>query len=206
MARKIEFEFGGDGENGRVGLEGDQGAGAFGFADDLQLVGGDAALKGHVIDLVVAGDLDLEPLGKGVDTFGADAVEAAGVFVSALAEFAAGMKIGQDQFDGGHFPFGMHVHGDAAAIVADGNGAVHMDGHVNSIAEAGQMFVNGIVQHFEDAVMQAALVGVADIHAGPFADGFQPLQLVNLGGVVFSTYSCIVRYWRLHQTQCSLCR
>jgi hypothetical protein len=50
------------------------------------------------------------------------------------------------------------------------------------------MFVNGIVQHLENAVMQPALVRVADIHAGPFADGFQPLQLVNFRGVVLSIW------------------
>ena len=77
----------------------------FGFADDLEFLRGDAALEGHVIDLVVARDFDLEPVGKCVDAFGADAVEAAGILVGALAEFAAGMEVGQDQLDGGHFPF-----------------------------------------------------------------------------------------------------
>jgi hypothetical protein len=33
--------------------------------------------------------------------------------------------------------------------------------------------------------MQTAFIGVADVHAGPLADGFQPLQLVNFRGVVF---------------------
>ncbi len=185
VGEQVEFEFGGDGENRRVGLEGDEGAGALGFTDDFELAGGDAALEGHVIDLIVARNLDLEPVGKGVDALGADAVEAAGIFVGALAEFAAGMEVGQHQLDGGHLPFRVHVHGDASAIVANGDRAVHMDGHADLLAKAGEMFVNRIVEHLENTVMQPALVGIADIHAGPFSDGFQPLEFVNFRGVVF---------------------
>ena len=65
IGQQVEFEFRGNGKNRRVGLEGDEGAGAFGFADDFQLLLGHAALEGHVINLVVARNLDLEPIGEG---------------------------------------------------------------------------------------------------------------------------------------------
>ena len=155
-----------------------------GFADDLQLLRGHAALERHVINLVVARNLDLEPIGKGVDALGADAVQAAGILVGALAEFAAGVQIGQHQFHRRHLPFRMHIHRDAAAIVADGDGAIDVDGDFDVLAIAGQMFVDGIVQHLEDAMVQAAFIGVADIHAGAFADGLQPLQFIDFGGII----------------------
>jgi len=34
-------------------------------------------------------------------------------------------------------------------------------------------------------VVQTALVGIADIHPGAFPDGFEPLEFIDLGGVVF---------------------
>ena len=47
------------------------------------------------------------------------------------------------------------------------------------------MFVNRVVEHLEHAVVQAAFVRVADIHAGPLAHRLQTLQFVNFGGVIF---------------------
>ena len=174
----------GDGENRRVGLEGDQRPGALGLADDFELLRRLAARELHRIDLAVARDLHLEPFGKRVDALGADAVQAAGIFVGALAEFAAGVQVGQHQFDGRHVPFRMHVHRDAAPVVADGHRAIHVDRHLDLVAIAGQMFVNGVVQHLEHAVVQAALVRVADIHARPLAHRLQTLQFVNFGRVI----------------------
>ncbi len=186
VGQDVELEFGGNGENGRVRFEGDERAGVLGFADDFQLLFGHAALEGHVIDLVVARNLDLEPIGKGVDAFGADAVQAARILVGALAEFAAGVQIGQHQFHGRHLPFRMHIHRNAAAVVADGNGAIDMNGDVDDVAKAGQMFVDGIVQHLEDGMVQAAFIGVSDVHARSLAHGFQSLQFIDFGGIIFA--------------------
>jgi hypothetical protein len=41
------------------------------------------------------------------------------------------------------------------------------------------MFVNGIVEHLENAMVEAPFIRVADIHARPLSDGFQPLQFIN---------------------------
>ena len=82
----------------------------------------------------------------------------------------------------------MHVHGDAAAVVPDGARAIHVDGDLNVVAVTGEMLVDGIVEHLKDAVMESALVRVADVHSGTFANGFEPLQFVDLGGVVFGVH------------------
>ena len=84
----------------------------------LELLRRLAALEGHVINLAVARDFDLEPIGKRVDAFRADAVQTAGIFVGALAEFSARVQIRQDQLDRRHLEFRMHVDRNAAAVVA----------------------------------------------------------------------------------------
>jgi hypothetical protein len=73
----------------------------------------------------------------------------------------------------------MHVHGNATTVVTDGHGTVYVDGYLNLAAKPGEMLVDGIVQDLEDAMMQAALIGVADIHSGAFAHRLQPLQFIN---------------------------
>jgi hypothetical protein len=49
-----------------------------------------------------------------------------------------------------------------------------------------QRLVNGVVDHLIDHVMQAgAVIGVADIHAWPLADGVKSLQHFDRIGAVF---------------------
>ena len=177
-------ENGGFLEDFGVGLEADVGAGAAGFADDLEFFHGLAALELHVVDGAAAGNLDLEPLGDGVDALGADAVGAAGEFIAALAVFAAGVEGGEDHLDAGDFVGGVDVDRDAAAVVADADGAVDVDVDLDAGAEVGEMFVDGVVEDFGNAVVEGPLVGAADIHAGLLADGFEALEFAELGGVV----------------------
>ena len=94
------------------------------------------------------------------------------------------MEVGQHQFDGGHAEFGMHVDGDSAAVVGDGHRAVDVDGDLDAVAIAGQVFVDRVIQNLEHTMVKPAHVRVADIHAGTLADGLQPLEFIDLGGIV----------------------
>jgi hypothetical protein len=47
------------------------------------------------------------------------------------------------------------------------------------------MLVDGVVEHLEDAVVETALIGIADVHSGSLADRLQSLQLIDLGGSIF---------------------
>ena len=58
-----------------------------------------------------------------------------------------------------------------------------MNRDIDPAAIAGQMFVDRIIENLENAVVQTALIGVADIHAGAFPDGFQTLEWPSFGGV-----------------------
>ena len=69
---------------------------------------------------------------------------------------------------------------DAAAVVVDVTEPSAWI--VTSIARAvaGQGLVDGVVDDLVDQVVQAARVGVADVHAGPLAHGFQALEDLDL--------------------------
>ena len=47
------------------------------------------------------------------------------------------------------------------------------------------MLVDGVVEDFENAVMETALIGIADVHPGALADGIKALELIDLSRVVF---------------------
>ena len=178
-----ELELDGDREDRGIGHEGDGGARlllVFDLADDVELLGGVAALEGHVVDLAVALDLDLEPVRQGVDALGANPVETARVLVGALPKLAAGMEVGQHQFKGRDAELGVDVDRDAAAVVTDRAGPVDVDDHVDLGAKSGEVFVNRVVEHLEDAVVEPAFVGGSDVHSRPLAHPGEPLELVDL--------------------------
>jgi hypothetical protein len=73
-----------------------------------------------------------------------------------------------------------------------------VDGDVDVVAVAGQRFVDGVVHHFEDQVVQAGAVrGVANVHARALAHGFQAFQDLDGGGAVafrFGLVGCLVDF------------
>ena len=165
-------------------MEGDLGAGLARLAGDFQLRFGHAAGVGLLPDLAVAPDLQLQPIGKRVHDGNAHAVQAAGNFVGVAVEFSAGVQHGHDHFGGGLFLRGVHVHGNAAAVVDDGDAVVVVHDDVDLVAVAGHGFVHGIVHHFPNEMMQALLAGRADVHRGALAHRFQAAEHFDRGGVV----------------------
>ena len=62
--------------------------------------------------------------------------------------------------------------------------AVGVQLELDAAGVAGHRLVHGVVEHLGDQVVQRALVGAADIHAGPAAHRLQPLQDLDvLGGI-----------------------
>jgi hypothetical protein len=59
-----------------------------------------------------------------------------------------------------------------------------VDRDVDTVAIAGEVLVDGIVENLENAMVEAALIGRADVHAGPLADAGKALELVYFRGVV----------------------
>ena len=57
---------------------------------------------------------------------------------------------------------------------------------VDAVAEAGHRLVDGVVDDLVDEVVQAALVGAADVHAGAAADGLEALEDLDIGSSVLT--------------------
>ena len=111
-------------------------------------------------------------------------MQTARIFVSPLAELSACVQVRQDQLDCRHFPFRMDINRNASSVVPHRDAAVYMNVYVNLVAVTGEMFVNRIIENFENQVMQTALIRVSDVHARPLPDGFQPFELVDLSRIV----------------------
>ncbi len=163
----------GDFEHLAVGKEPLDRSGAFDAADLLELLHGDAALELHFVEPAVALDARHHPLRERVDHRDPDAVKAARNFVSALAELAAGVQDRHHDFDRRHLLFGVDVDGNAASVVFDRTAAVFEERHFDVLGVARQRFVDGVVDRFVDELVQAALGGVADVHARTFANRFE---------------------------------
>ena len=126
----------------------------------------------------------IEVAGERVDDGDADAVQAAGDLVAAAAELAARVQHGQRQRDGRHVLAGSGVGGDAAAVVLDPDPAVVLQGEHDPVAVAGERLVDRVVDDLPDQVVQAALAGGPDVHAGSLADRLEALEDLDGGGVV----------------------
>ena len=158
-----------------VGLERDLGAALLGRAGDDQIGLRRAALVGLLIDLLVAPDLELEPLGERVDDRHADAVQTAGHLVAVVVELAAGVQHGQH--DLGRRPAALvHVGRNAAAVVDDRDRVVDVDGDVDLGGEPGQRFVDRVVDDLVDEMMQPGRPGRPDVHRRPLAHRLEAFE------------------------------
>ena len=141
-------------------------------ADAADLAGGHAAFVFLLVDVPVAADFDLAPLGEEVDHRHAHAVQTAGGLVGPLLELAAELEHGHHAFERGDLAAHLlrqlvvAFDGDAAAVVLDGDRAVVVDRDADVLGEAGHGLVDRVVDDFVDQVVQAAGRGVADVHAG----------------------------------------
>src|SRR5690606_13534445 len=129
-----------------------------------------------ILGAAVPVDLDVEPGGEGVDDRGADAVQAAGRGVGAAAELAAGVQLGVDELDARQAASGLDVDRDAAAVVADLDGAVGVQLHLDAPAVARERLVDRVVHDLPEAVHETTAVGGADVHSRALADGLEALQ------------------------------
>ena len=136
--------------------------------------------EAHLVDLAAAADLGLHPLRDRVHALGADAVEAARDLVGALAELAARVEVREHELEGRDLVDRVGVDRDAAAVVLDRARAVQVDRDLDRRREARERLVHGVVDDLEDAVVQAALIRVADVHVRALAHPLQALEFLYL--------------------------
>ncbi len=167
-----------------VGPERDGRAGVVGRLLLRQRGGGHAAQVGLPVHVPIAPDLDVEVGRQRVDDGDADAVQAAGHLVAAAAELAAGVQDGEHDLDGRLALALDDVDRDAATVVDDAHAAVGEQRDDDLAGVAGQRLVDGVVDDLVDQVVQTALAGGADVHAGALADRVQAFENGDRAGVV----------------------
>ena len=166
-----------DAENLLVRLEPDQGALLLRGADLLDRRLHMAAAEGLAPLEAVAPDGDVQAFRQGVDDGDADAVQAARGLIGLAREFSARVQHRHDDFQRRLAGvLGVGVDRDAAPVVAHRQIplGVQIDG--DQLGVLGDGFVHRVVQHFGEQMVQGALVGAADVHAGALADGLKSLQ------------------------------
>ena len=183
LEQPLRLEGGFGAENVGVRLEADPGAPAVvDLAEIFELALGMTALERHLVELLLARDLDLEQRGQRVDHGDADAVQAARGLVDLGVELAAGMQRAHDDFERGFFrKFRMRIDRNAAAIVGHGQKAVGAEFDLDEGGMARQRLVHGVVDDFGEQMMQRLLVGAADIHAGAAAHRLQAFEHLDVG-------------------------
>jgi hypothetical protein len=112
-------------------------------------------------------------------------VQTARNLVGVGIEFAARMQDGHHDLGRRTPLFWMDFHRNAAAVVHHADRAIIMDGDFDMVAIARQGFVDRVVDHLENHMMQTrAVIRVADVHAGTFADRLKPFQDFDAAGIV----------------------
>jgi hypothetical protein len=91
-------------------------------------------------------------------------MQASGDFVAATAEFTASVQGGHNNLKGRHFFLWMNVYRNTAPIIYHGNTAVWMDGDFYTVANPSQGFIDRIIYHLVNQVMERFKVCTADIH------------------------------------------
>ncbi len=168
-----------------VRLEGDFRSPLVRGADELDRPGSFAASALEMVMRPVAIDIHLEPLAQGVDDADADAVKPAGHLVAVGVELAARMQGREHDLQGADLGFLVHLDRDASTVVLHAATAVGLDADRDAVAETGERFVDRIVQHFVDEMVESRYAAVADVHVRPLADSVHSTENLDITGIVF---------------------
>ncbi len=130
-------------------------------------------------------DAHFHPFGQGVHHGGADAMQTAGDLVGILVEFAARMKLGQNDFRRADPLFLMHVGRDASSVIPHGHAAIGVQDQFAVCGEPRLRLVNGVINDFKGHMVQTGpVIRITDIHARTFAYCVQSLEHRNGGRAV----------------------
>tara|TARA_B100000035_G_scaffold77818_1_gene64951 strand:- start:278 stop:502 length:225 start_codon:yes stop_codon:yes gene_type:complete len=62
---------------------------------------------------------------------------------------------------------------------------VGVEDHFHRVVETGEVFVNGIVDDFPNAVMKGGpIMGVTEVHSGAFSDGLEAFENLDAASVI----------------------
>ena len=135
------------------------------------------------MNLAVAAHLHVHCGGERIDDGNTDAVQTARDLIPIAAEFAARMEHGEHDLNGGHAAL-MHIDGDAAPVVRNGNAVVPMDHDLNVVAVARKCLVDGVIHDLIDEMMQSAFRCRSNVHTWTFPHCLQSFEDLDLSRAV----------------------
>ncbi len=168
-------------------------------SDDLQRSNGIAMRELHIMFFIVAPDCQVESQRKRIDHRDTYTVKAAGnlvgIVIRRVFEFPAGVELGHDHFGRRNTLFGMDTGRNAPAIIFHRNRAVWIERDRDPVAMACQCFIDRVVGNFENHMVQAGtVVGIADIHAGPFANRIKAFEDLDRIGTICGSIGGILGF------------
>lgn len=107
-------------------------------------------------------------------------MQTAGSAIRGIAEFGAGMQLGQHHFHAGELGFRLHVHRNASAIVRHFNGTIVMQGHDDVVAGSRKSLIDGLVDDLPTGSAQALLSVVPMYMPGRLRTASKPSSTVRL--------------------------
>src|SRR5690606_32471491 len=97
--------------------------------------------------------------------------------VAVAAELPTGVQHGDDDLGGAEgVVLRVDVDGNATSVVDDLAPTVVEQGDVDATAVARHRFVDGVVDHLVDEMVQTSGTGGPDVHPGSFAYRLEPLE------------------------------
>ena len=123
-------------------------------------------------------------------------MQTTGELVVLVAELAAGMQLGKDQFDARYAFFRVDIHRHATAIVEHFQRIVLVEDHLDRLGVPGQGFVDAVVDDFLGQVVGACGVGVHAralahrVEAGKDFDGVCVIGVLLGHRVSWSSIEC----------------
>ena len=138
-----------------------------------------------LMHLPMATNGELQLAGQRIHHRDTNTVQATGDLVGVVIKLAASMQYSHDNFSRGDAFFLVDINGNTATVVLDGDGLVRMDDDRYFIAMTCQRFVNGVIDHFKNHMVQTGtIVGVTNVHPRALADSIQAFKDLDVGCVV----------------------
>ena len=114
--------------------------------------------------------------------------------VRLAAELAPGMEGRHNRLDRRNAGSLVGVYRDTTPIVFDGNDTFPVDSNDDFGTVTAHEFVDCVVDRLVDELMQAALIGAANVHTRPEADGFHAFEDLDVfGGVAIGLHFHLFR-------------
>ena len=172
-------------ENIFVGVECNGGTRLRRRSDLLDLTQRDTARVLLNITLAVAADFGFQIVGQRIDATHPYAVQSARYLVRAFIELTSCVQNGHHYLQSRFFLFLVYIDRDTATIVLDSNGVILIYRNRYIFAISCQGFVDRVVNHLINKMMQTFLPHIAYVHCRAFTYRLEPLEHLDRRGSVF---------------------